>query len=79
MALSGLYVPTNAAWYPDFEAELLGFPAGKHDDQVDACGLVGQLLDIMLPPVEAEKPKPKKPRLDWFETADDDGPNWKTL
>jgi predicted phage terminase large subunit-like protein len=80
MALSGLYVPTNAPWYPDFEAELLGFPAGKHDDQVDACGLVGQLLDIMLPPQEAEKPKPKKPRLDWFETADDDGaPNWKTL
>jgi hypothetical protein len=23
----------------------LGFPAGKQDDQVDALGLVGQLLD----------------------------------
>jgi hypothetical protein len=28
-------------------SELLSFPAGKHDDQVDALGLVGQLLDLM--------------------------------
>ncbi len=48
MALEGLYVPTNKPWYPDFRAELLAFPAGKHDDCVDALGLVGQLLDRML-------------------------------
>src|SRR5262249_49596515 len=30
-----------------FRAELLSFPAGKHDDQVDAVGLIGQLLDKM--------------------------------
>jgi hypothetical protein len=24
---------------------LLNFPAGKHDDQVDALGLIGRLLD----------------------------------
>ena len=45
----GLYVPINAAWYPALRAELLSFPAGKHDDAVDALGLVGQLLDIMSP------------------------------
>jgi predicted phage terminase large subunit-like protein len=45
MALQGLYVPTNADWLSDFRTELLSFPAGKHDDQVDALGLVGQLLD----------------------------------
>jgi predicted phage terminase large subunit-like protein len=55
MALEGLYVPTNAAWYPEFRAELISFPAGKHDDQVDALGLVGQLLDQMI-----EGPKPTK-------------------
>ena len=48
MALEGLYVPTNKPWYPDFRSELLAFPAGKHDDCVDALGLVGQLLDKML-------------------------------
>ena len=77
MALEGLYVPTGVNWYPDLRSELLSFPAGKHDDQVDALGLVGQLLDIMLKgrkPV-SEKPKPK---LDWFEKAEDDSTNWKT-
>jgi phage terminase large subunit-like protein len=44
---SGLYVPVNAPWYPAFRSELLSFPAGKHDDCVDAIGLVGQLLDKM--------------------------------
>jgi predicted phage terminase large subunit-like protein len=47
MASGGLYVPIGASWYPDLRSELLGFPAGKHDDQVDALGLVGQLLDQM--------------------------------
>jgi hypothetical protein len=27
---------------------LLSFPAGKHDDQVDALGLIGQLLAQMI-------------------------------
>jgi predicted phage terminase large subunit-like protein len=59
MALEGLYVPALAKWLPDFRSELLSFPAGKHDDQVDALGLVGQLLDKMLKgekPAAAEKP-----------------------
>lgn len=45
MAIEGLYVPIKAPWYPDFEKEILSFPAAKHDDQVDALGLIGQLLD----------------------------------
>lgn len=60
MALEGLYVPINASWYPALRSELLSFPAGKHDDQVDALGLAGQLLDRMLAgqkPPAAERPK----------------------
>jgi len=60
MALEGLYVPTSAKWYADFRSELLSFPAGKHDDQVDALGLVGQLMARMSAgqkPSEPEKPK----------------------
>ena len=41
------YVPMRAPWYADFRAELLSFPAGKHDDQVDALGLIGQVLNKM--------------------------------
>ena len=47
MAMMGLQVPIREPWYADLRAELLSFPAGKHDDQVDALGLVGQLLDKM--------------------------------
>jgi predicted phage terminase large subunit-like protein len=47
MELNGLYVPMREAWYPAFRSELLSFPAGKHDDQVDALGLIGQVLDRM--------------------------------
>lgn len=49
MALDGLRLRPDAVWIADLEAELLSFPAGKHDDQVDALGLAGQLLDVMAP------------------------------
>jgi predicted phage terminase large subunit-like protein len=58
MAMNGLYVPTSAPWYPAFRTELLAFPAGKHDDQVDALSLVGQFLDRMIP---GRKPPPADP------------------
>ncbi len=60
MAQEGLYVPSGAAWYPALRSELLSFPAGKHDDQVDALGLVGQLLNKMSlgqHPAKPELPK----------------------
>lgn len=58
MALRGLRVPASASWLPDFRRELLSFPAGKHDDQVDAIGLVGQLLTLphVEPIVVTKKP-----------------------
>ena len=37
----------DAYWYPDLEAEMLVFPRGKHDDQVDALAWVGLTLDKM--------------------------------
>jgi predicted phage terminase large subunit-like protein len=45
MELDGLCVPARAPWLADLKAELLSFPTGRHDDIVDALGLVGQLLD----------------------------------
>lgn len=48
MALRGLRVAANAPWRSELVSELLRFPAGVHDDQVDALGLVGQLLDKMV-------------------------------
>ena len=65
MALGGLYVPVHADWYSGFQGELLSFPAGKHDDQVDALGLIGQLLDLMLPGAEVPKPAANENRQDY--------------
>ena len=77
MSMDGLYVPTSAPWYADFRAELLSFPAGKHDDQVDALGLVGQLLDVMIEGRLPPKPEPEKPKVD-YRAMEVEQESWKT-
>jgi predicted phage terminase large subunit-like protein len=56
MALDGLRIPVAAPWRGAFEAELLSFPAGRHDDMVDALSLLGQMLDTMTGPRPALQP-----------------------
>jgi predicted phage terminase large subunit-like protein len=80
IATRGLRVPKDAPWAVDLTAELLRFPAGVNDDQVDALGLVGQLLDKIsrgakLPP----PPKPKKDTSYRWRTERDDAPSLVTL
>ena len=79
MAMLGLYVRQGAPWFADLRAELLSFPAGKHDDQVDALGLVGQLLDKIN---AGQKPKPPDvAQPDAYRPAFEEipGDNWKTM
>lgn len=83
MDMDGLFVDQRAPYYASLRSELLSFPAGKHDDQVDALGLVGQLLDKMISG-RAARPdtKPKRDRWDRvFDKAfaDEDSLNWKSL
>jgi predicted phage terminase large subunit-like protein len=79
IAMEGLYVPTSATWRNDFESELLRFPAGVHDDQVDALGLVGQLLDHMLSGKHPPKPdKPKNPSGYVSASAGSERESWQT-
>ena len=66
IAMDGLHYLASAPWRAAFESELMTFPAGKHDDQVDALGLVGQLLDVMIP---GQLPKAPKPRVDSWTAA----------
>lgn len=47
IAMNGLYILKDATFLADLIAEMMSFPVGVHDDQVDALGLVGQLLDRM--------------------------------
>jgi predicted phage terminase large subunit-like protein len=70
IATRGLRIPLNAVWRPDFESELLRFPAGVHDDIVDACGLVGQLIDRMVGPKRVVPAI--RPRRDAYDRRGDD-------
>ena len=78
MAIEGLYLPEHAPWLEPLRSELLMFPAGASDDQVDALSLVGQLLDQIVlgqrpKPPELSRPKPKYTALERGDYS------WKTL
>lgn len=61
-AMGKVYLPHGASWVPDLLSEITSFPAGKHDDQVDALGLTGRLIDTMVggrAPARREQEKSK--------------------
>ena len=43
-----MWLPRNAPWIDEFLRELLSFPAGKNDDQVDTLSLLGRMLGEMI-------------------------------
>lgn len=58
IAMAGLFVQKGAPWITDLISEMMSFPVGVHDDQVDALGLIGQILDRM----SGNKNKPQPPK-----------------
>jgi predicted phage terminase large subunit-like protein len=75
IATRGLRILTSAPWRGDVESELLRFPAGVHDDVVDALGLVGQLIDKMSGPSRTV-PKIKRIRDAYATANDNDDADW---
>jgi len=55
MSMGKVYFPRDKYWGQELINEMLRFPTGKNDDQVDTCSLVGRMLDRMVsgrsPPV----------------------------
>lgn len=58
MEMGKVYFPamTSRPWMPDLWAEMMSFPTGKHDDQVDALALLSRMLGEM----QGGKPKPRE-------------------
>jgi predicted phage terminase large subunit-like protein len=77
MSMKGLFVPADAPWRADFESELLRFPAAAHDDQVDALGLVGQLLDTIAAPAP-QKPNAAPKPVGYRGASRGGGDGWRT-
>lgn len=63
IATRGLYIQKDKPWATDLISEMMSFPVGVHDDQVDALGLIGQLIDRMFSgkaaPEADATPKPR--------------------
>jgi len=78
MSMGKVYLPKNAPWVDDLVSEMISFPAGKNDDQVDVMALFGRMLDNMIGASGAAKPN--KPKPDRYErTREDSAVSWKTV
>ena len=55
-AMGNVYIPAHAPWKPELMSQLMRFPAGKYDDGVDVCSLIGRGLEHARTP---QIPKPK--------------------
>lgn len=49
MRAGGVEFDLEAPWFTVFQAEMLSFPRGRHDDQVDSLSWIGLLLDEIMP------------------------------
>ncbi len=77
-SMGKVYLPRNAPWLTDFTHELLTFPASKHDDQVDAFGLIGRILDEMVA-ASVPKERPQKPPRDAYTRAGQERDGYRTI
>ena len=58
-AMGNVYMPAHAPWKPELMSQLMRFPAGKYDDGVDVCSLIGRGLEHARPP-EYKAPQAKR-------------------
>lgn len=55
MRSKGVRFDRRTAWFPDLEQEMIQFPRGGHDDQVDAMAWLGLGLANMIAPPTSEE------------------------
>ena len=57
--------------------QLLKFPAGKNDDAVDVCGMIGRALDMAHPAMVPPKAKKPESMGDYVAAARSGGDSWR--
>jgi predicted phage terminase large subunit-like protein len=63
-AMGNVFMPAHASWKPDLMGQLMRFPAGKYDDGVDVCSLIGRGLEFQrLPTVPKERVRTEEPKF----------------
>lgn len=71
-----VYLP-KTQWADELIEQLVRFPAGKHDDGVDVCSLMGRAVHEMHPAIASAIPKKSKPADAWEDDEDNDADGWK--
>lgn len=78
-AASGtVHFPSDLPWADRVIDQLCAFPAGRHDDAADVCGLIGRAIDEMANPhVTSERIRPELVPFSvaWLEYQEKDGRN----
>lgn len=64
MQLHKVYFPKEAPWMQELQKEMLYFPAGKHDDQIDALAWAIRLSLMYAPP----KQEIREPKIESWKT-----------
>lgn len=79
-SMGKVYLPKGAPWVEELLRQLLTFPAGKHDDKVDVCALMGMALDQAHPAIAQREESARKPVDRWARAfgEHDEEDNWKT-
>ena len=62
MSMGKVYFPRNEEWGETLISELIKFPLGKNDDQVDVMSLFGRMISGMIG-ASVPKPKPRSPDI----------------
>jgi hypothetical protein len=81
MATGKVYFPKQAEWLDDLVMEMSMFPVG-HDDQVDALGLIGRMLDEMVGghgPAPVVEPDNRDDYRSYDRSEVDAENDWKTI
>jgi predicted phage terminase large subunit-like protein len=58
-SMGKVFMPQNARWKAELVGQLTRFPAGKYDDGVDVCSLIGRGARMMRAPKIQALPPPK--------------------